>query len=198
MLRICASVNSLEELQNAKGADLMEVDIGTFRQMTEMPEMPVIVKVSTMEEVAEMLSKKWDGYLDIGELPRPETNIPVISSIHDDVRTMSSQEIIDRMNAFDSEVAIGFFMVNRPADLVAIHDASPFIQKKHAIDDPQSIGMEYGKGNGYYFMFTENDTTGTYIKDNSALLAKVEYEEGQGDAAIKGISYYKISARRST
>ena len=133
MLRVCASINSPEEIVNVKGADLMEVSIDTFRQMTEMPDMPVIVRVSTQEEIAEMLGKKWDGYLDIGELPRPETNIPVISSIHDDVRTMSSQEIIDRMNAFDSEVAIGFFMVNRPADLVAIHDASPFIQKKHVL-----------------------------------------------------------------
>ena len=133
MLRICASVNSLEELQNAKGADLMEVDIGTFRQMTEMPEMPVIVKVSTMEEVAEMLSKKWDGYLDVGELPIPETDIPVISSIHDEQRTMSSQEILDRMNGTDCDIAIGFFMVNRPADLVSIYDASPLIQKKHVL-----------------------------------------------------------------
>ena len=36
MLRVCASVNSLEEIQNTKGADLMEVSIDTFRQMTEM------------------------------------------------------------------------------------------------------------------------------------------------------------------
>ncbi len=133
MLRVCASINSPEEIVNAKGADLMEVSIETFRQMTEMPDMPVIVRVSTQEQIAEMLGKKWDGYLDIGELPRPETNIQIISSIHDDVRTMSSQEIIDKMNAFDSEVAIGFFTVNRPADLVAIHDASPFIQKKHVL-----------------------------------------------------------------
>ena len=133
MLRVCASINSPEEIVNAKGADLMEVSIETFRQMTEMPNMPVIVRISTQEQIAEMLGKKWDGYLDIGELPRPETNIPIISSIHDDVRTMSSQEIIDKMNAFDSEVAIGFFTVNRPADLVAIHDASPFIQKKHVL-----------------------------------------------------------------
>ncbi len=69
-----------------------------------------------------------------------------------------------------------------------------FDKISYTIEDPQSVGMEYGKGNVYYFMFTENDTTGTYIKDTSALLAKVEYEEGQGDAAIKGISYYKINA----
>ena len=133
VLRVCASINSPEEIANAKGADLMEVSIDTFRQMTEVPEIPVIVRASTMEELTELLSKKWNGYLDIGELPRPETSIPVISSIHDELRTMSSQEIIDRMNGFDCEVAIGFFTVNRPADLVSIYDASPMIQKKHVL-----------------------------------------------------------------
>ena len=133
MLRVCASINSLEEIQNAKGADLMEVGIDTFRQMTEVPDMPVIVKVSTMEELTEMLSKKWDGYLDIGDLPTPETDIPVISSVRDELRTMSSQEIIDRMNGTDCDVAIGFYTVNRPADLVSIYDASPLIQKKHVL-----------------------------------------------------------------
>lgn len=133
MLRVCASVNSLEEIQNAKGADLMEVDIATFRQMTEMPGMPVIVRVSTIEEVAEMLTKKWDGYLDVGELPIPETDIPIISSVRDELRTMSSQEIIDRMNGTDCDIAVGFFTVNRPADLVSIFDASPLIQKKHTL-----------------------------------------------------------------
>ncbi len=72
-----------------------------------------------------------------------------------------------------------------------------FDKISYTIEDPQSVGMEYGKGNVYYFMFTENDTTGTYIKDNSAILAKVEYEEGQGDAAIKGISYYKVDAENA-
>ena len=69
-----------------------------------------------------------------------------------------------------------------------------FDRISYTINDPQSLGMEYGTGNVYYFMFTENDTTDTYVKDTSALLAKVEYEKGQNNAAIKGISYYRISA----
>ncbi|MBO4912464.1 MAG: hypothetical protein J5504_07040, partial [Butyrivibrio sp.] len=71
-----------------------------------------------------------------------------------------------------------------------------FDKISYSIDDPQSLGMEYGKGNVYYFMFTENDTTGTYIKDASAILAKVEYEEGK-NSDIKGISYYKINEEQA-
>ncbi len=73
-----------------------------------------------------------------------------------------------------------------------------FDRISYTIDDPQSLGMEYGTGNVYYFMFTENATTDTYVKDTSALLAKVEYEEGRGDAKIKGISYYRVSADEAT
>ena len=133
MLRVCASVKSPEELEKAMDADLVEIDIETYRQLQCEPGIPMIVKISNQEQAVEMHSKKWNGYLDIGELPKPEMDVPIICSIRDDVRTMSSAEIVNRMNGFDCDVAVGIFMVNRPADLVSISDASSLIQKKHVL-----------------------------------------------------------------
>ena len=133
MLKICASVNSPEELDKVSDADYIAVSLDTFRQMKDAPGRPVIVKVTTQDQTLEMMNKKWDGFLDIGEMPRPDANVPVISSIYDELRTMSSQEIVGKMNGFECDIAVGTFMVNRPADLVSIFDASSLIQKKHVL-----------------------------------------------------------------
>ena len=139
-MKICASVKSPEELDRAGDADLIEVGIDTYRKLDCAPCKPMIVKVSTQEELLEMIGKKWDGYLDIGELPRPDIDIPVISSVRDDVRTMSSQEIIKKMTEVESEISVGTFMVNRPADLVAIYDASTLVRKRHVLTGLGEMG----------------------------------------------------------
>ncbi len=133
MLKVCAYVNSPEDLEKANSADLITVSNETYHQLNCEPSVPVIVKVSTVEEATLMAGKKWNGYLDIGELPRPSANVPIISSIYDELRTMSSQEMVEKMNGFDCDIAVGTFMVNRPADLVSIMDASALIQKKHVL-----------------------------------------------------------------
>ena len=133
MLKVCASIGSLEELDRANGADLIEMRMEEYRCLKSEISKPMILRISTPEESVEVFGKKWDGYLDIGELPRPSTDMPIIASVRDDVRTMSSNEIIEKMNGFDCDVAVGTFMVNRPADLVSIFDASKHIQKKHVL-----------------------------------------------------------------
>ena len=133
MPKVCASIGSLEELEKAKEADLIDMGIDTYRNLDGDIGKPMIVRISTLDESLEIFGKKWDGYLDIGELARPATEMPVISSIRDDVRTMPSDEIVDRLNGFDCDIAVGTFMVNRPADLVSIFDASSLIDKKHVL-----------------------------------------------------------------
>lgn len=64
---------------------------------------------------------------------------------------------------------------------------------KYSVNNPADIGMEYGGENTYYFMMTENDTTGDYLKDKSGLLAKVKYYPGDGDKAINEPEYYRIN-----
>ncbi|MBO4552358.1 MAG: hypothetical protein J5673_04110 [Candidatus Methanomethylophilaceae archaeon] len=195
MQRVCASVNSIEEIQNTMGADLMEVSIETFRQMTEMPEMPMIVRVSTMEEVAEMLTKKWNGYLDVGELPIPETSVPVITSIRDGLRTMSSQEIVDRMNGSQCEIAVGFFTVNRPEDLVSIYDASPLIQKKHVLvglGEMGSITRYRSRLLGNEFDFAHAGTP-AYIGQRNV----EELKKADPDALIVGLVGHPLSQSAS-
>ena len=153
MLKICASVNSPEELEKASNADYIAVNMDTFRQIKDAPGKTMIVKVSTQEQALEMAGKKWDGYLDVGEMPKPSMGVPIISSIYDELRTMSSQEIVEKMNGFDCEIAVGTFMVNRPADLVSIFDASSLIQKKHVL-----IGLgEMGSITRYRSKFLGNE-----------------------------------------
>ena len=53
---------------------------------------------------------------------------------------------------------------------------------KYKIEDPAAIGME--AKNVYYFLLTENDTTAPYIKDNSGILAKVEYCKKSDDVSV--------------
>ena len=133
MLRVCASIGSPEELDRIEGADLLEMDIETFRNLNKESDVPIIVKVKDQQQILELFNKKWNGYLDIGGLPRPETDTPVISSVRDELRTMSSSEMVEMMNGSECDIAVGVFMVNRPADLVSIYDASSLIQKKHVL-----------------------------------------------------------------
>ena len=133
MLRVCASINSPEELEKAHDADFLDLSIDTYRQLGCVPDKPMIVRVTNPQESLEMFTKDWNGYLDIGELPRPEVDVPIISSIRDDLRTMSSSEMVRKMNDWDCDIAVGVFMVNRPADLVSIYDASSLIQKRHVL-----------------------------------------------------------------
>ena len=66
-------------------------------------------------------------------------------------------------------------------------------QIKYSFNNPADYGMEYGGENTYYFMMTENDTTGDYLKDKSGLLAKVKYYPGKNGQAINEICYYRIN-----
>ncbi len=66
-------------------------------------------------------------------------------------------------------------------------------QIKYSFNNPADYGMEYGGENTYYFMMTENDTTGDYLKDKSGLLAKVKYYPGKDGQAINEICYYRIN-----
>ena len=132
-MKVCASIVSPEELCNTEDADLIEMDVETFRELGCVPDKPLIVRVSDQEQVLEIVNRKWNGYIDVGEMPIPDMEIPVISSIRDGTRTMTSAEMVEKMNGFGCDTAVGMFMVNRPADLVAIYDASQLIEKKHVL-----------------------------------------------------------------
>ncbi|WP_024865311.1 hypothetical protein [Butyrivibrio sp. FCS014] len=66
----------------------------------------------------------------------------------------------------------------------------------YKFDDPTIYGMEYGEGNTYYFLLTENDTTSAYHKDDSGIGIKVKYYPktvaGIVTDSINEISYYRI------
>ena len=133
MVKVCASVRTVEELEKTGDADIVEVPIEVYRNLQNPPQKPMVVKVSSQEESLEMFNKKWNGYLDIGELPSPEMDVPIIASVHDDLRTMSSPDIVKKMEGFSCDIAVGTFMINRPADLVSLMDASRLVKKKHVL-----------------------------------------------------------------
>ena len=152
-MKVCATVGSPEELEKAEEADFIVMTIDTFRKLQCKPCKPTIVRISDQDQLMEMLGKKWDGYLDVGQMPLPSTQIPVVSSLRDDLRTMTSQEMLDILDAPGSELAVGTFMVNRPTDLVSIYDASQLMTKKHVL-----VGMgEMGSLTRYRSRLLKNE-----------------------------------------
>ena len=152
-MKVCASIGLPEELEKANDADLLAMDIDTFRNLQCTPCKPVIIKVSNQDQLMEMLGKKWEGYIDIGTMPLPNAQMPVMSSIREDTRTMTSQEMLDMVEGSGCEIFMGQYMVNRPADLVAIYDASQLMEKKHVL-----IGMgEMGSLTRYRSKLLKNE-----------------------------------------
>ncbi|WP_029231568.1 Spy0128 family protein [Butyrivibrio sp. VCB2006] len=86
-----------------------------------------------------------------------------------------------------------------------LHNDSDVI--KYAISNPSDeLGMHYdnGKDNStYYFLLTENDTTGYYEKDETGILVKVKYypkRDIKGDVTrvIDEVNYYRVPAEGVT
>ncbi len=71
---------------------------------------------------------------------------------------------------------------------------------KYDVTNPlEELGMRYDKGNSYYFLLTENNTTGYYTKDETGILVKVKYYPkrdllGNVTKTIEEINYYRVPA----
>lgn len=71
---------------------------------------------------------------------------------------------------------------------------------KYDVTNPlEELGMHYDKGNSYFFLLTENNTTGYYTKDETGILVKVKYypERDLLLNVIKTIdetNYYRVPA----
>ena len=131
-MKICASISSAEELKNAADADFVRADFDLFDEIASTG-IPAIVKARNEEEVKYLSSKRWKGYIDVGESQRPVTDMPVAASVKDDIRSSSGAGMARRLDGLGCDLAIGAFMVNRPMDLLSIYDAARNMQTKHVL-----------------------------------------------------------------
>lgn len=195
MMKICTSVSSQEELGRVPVTDLAEVDAKTFQQMVHAPERQFVVRVENEEQIVAVATEKLNGYINVGGFRRPKTQIPVISTFRDDNRTMSSSEIVGMAEKMDCEIAMFMFHVNRPADLVAIKDASELIERKHVLIGTGEMGSITGfrpRKLGNEFAYTH---AGTPVY--SGQLSNSEYRALGSDPIIFGLIGHPLTRSAS-
>ena len=141
MTRTCASVGSSDELIHIGGAELIEIRMDIFGDIPPGINVPMIVKITDDGQLVRCADRICNGYMDIGERRRPTTGIGIIASVHDTERTWAAEDIAERLNSFDCDIAKGAFAVRSPSDLVAIHEASLSIKRPHILIGMGELGM---------------------------------------------------------
>jgi shikimate dehydrogenase len=80
-----------------------------------------------------LLPDGFSGMIDVGEAPRPDCGLTVVSSRHDYSGTPPAGEIAAGLSAMEGDIAKGAFMVNRLSDLSSIFRASRMIRGRRVL-----------------------------------------------------------------
>lgn len=142
MMIICAAIGSSDELKNIGNADMAEIRLDVFDDIPEGIGKTIVLKVDTKEQLEKYSQRSINGFVDIGEMKKPDDmKNKVISSYHDMEKTPSTEKIAEILNGFDCDIAKGAFMINNVEDLVKIYDASKLIEKRHVLLGMGNLGQ---------------------------------------------------------
>lgn len=131
-MKICASLNELSDLPEAVDADMIEIRMDIFEKVPEVIGKETIVTFRDVFDLS-ILPEGFNGMIDVGEDPVPDTSLTTISSFHNYERTPSKEEISRKLNAMSSDVAKGAYAVKDFKDLKNILEASKVVTKDHVL-----------------------------------------------------------------
>ena len=138
-MKICASLSELTDLSEAFDADMIEIRLDLLGGVPDTAGKDTIVTFRDVFDKS-VLPEGFEGMIDIGELPIPETNLRTISSIHDYEKTPAKEEISRKLNAMTSDISKGAYAVRDFKDLKNILEASKTVTRDHVILGMGSMG----------------------------------------------------------
>ena len=188
-MRICASLNSLEEKDEIGKADMVEIRLDLLDDVPDISSKDMIVTYRGDIDLS-ILPDGFDGLIDVGE-NEPPSGMNVISSHHNFIDTPDCSEIISILDKIRGDVAKGAFTVNTFTDLHNIHRAATSMRKKHVI-----LGMgEMGTITRIREKILGNEFTFAYVRKPTApgQLSLDVMDSLRDDCIVTGIVGYPLS-----
>ncbi len=140
MTRICASLSGFTGAEDLTGADLVEIRLDLLGGVPPIGDREMLVTFRDGVDLS-VLPEGFDGMIDIGEEPRPDTDLTVVSSYHDYEATPSCDRIVSRLKAMPGDILKGAFRVNGFSDLRELRLAADALEGRHVL-----LGMgEFGR-----------------------------------------------------
>lgn len=137
-MKVCASLSSAADLGNCR-TRMVEIRLDLLGSVPKADDRELLVTYRGPIDL-DVLPKGFKGTIDIGEEPRPETDIAVVASHHDFEGTPTSERIRSILESMDCDIAKGAFSVNSLRDLVSILDASTSIRRRHVVLGMGALG----------------------------------------------------------
>ncbi len=131
-MRVCASLSHASDMDSAMDADMVEVRLDLLGTVPDTRGKDTLVTFRDPVDL-DVLPDGFDGMIDVGEQPRPDTGLTVVGSYHDYDSTPGADAIVSRLDAMDADIRKGAFRVNRLADLASILDASKRVDGRHVL-----------------------------------------------------------------
>jgi len=135
MMRLCASLSSVQDIEHIKKADIAEIRLDILGRVPEIKGKNIIVTFRDVPDLS-VLPSGFKGMIDVCEYDIPKTEAEVISSHHNFDSTPSAKEITSLLKDMNGDVVKGAFKINSFTDLKSLYDASGMIKKRHVL-----IGM---------------------------------------------------------
>ena len=138
-MRVCASLSSASDMDLAMDADMVEVRMDLLGSVPDTRGKDTLVTFRDPVDLS-VLPDGYRGMIDVGEQPRPATDLAVVGSYHDYESTPDADSIVAKLNGMDSDIRKGAFRVNRLADLASILRASTRVDGRHVLLGMGALG----------------------------------------------------------
>ena len=138
-MRVCASLSSASDMDAAMAADMVEVRLDLLGSVPDTRGKDTLVTFRDPVDLS-VLPEGFSGMIDVGEQPRPATDLTVVGSYHDYDATPDADGIVSKLTAMDADIRKGAFRVNRLADLASILDASKAVDGRHVLLGMGALG----------------------------------------------------------
>lgn len=138
-MKVCASLSGMSDLDLADGADMVEIRLDLLGEVPDIKDRELLVTYRGPIDLG-VLPEGFSGTIDIGEEPRPDTDLDVVASHHNYETTPDAERIRSILRGMDCDICKGAFTVNRFTDLVSILDAAGSVGKRHVILGMGALG----------------------------------------------------------
>lgn len=161
-MKICASLGRPSDMQEALGADMVEVRTDILGSVPDTKGMEMVVTFRDGFD-ASLLPEGFSGIIDAGTEKLHDVPFRTICSVHDYDKTPSGQTISRTLNAMSSDISKGAYMVRNFEDLAHLLEASRDTKKEHVILGMGALGTvtrirQRIMGNSFTFAYVSEPT----------------------------------------
>lgn len=130
-MKICASLDSADELERCN-TGMVEIRLDLLGDVPDTGDRTPLVTYRGPVDLS-ILPAGYSGMIDVGQEPRPDTGLEVVSSVHDYEGTPNAKEILRMLGSMDGDISKGAFKVRSFKDLADILEASAEVKRRHVL-----------------------------------------------------------------